>query len=231
METEGSEVSQLEITFNRASKHFASLVSSLDSDALLHFYARYKQATEGDCNVSKPSFFNMSARRKWDAWNKLSGISKSVAMEEYISGVRERDPDWNESTDVGWARVSRMPIPTDNEAADVSPFLSAVRAGNLAALEEMQLDHYVKEVFDEGMTGLHWASDHGMEEVAELLLRRGANVNAQDGSGQTALHYAASCGHNHLLHLLLLHKADTTITDQEGLTPKQVAEEDMQHLL
>ena len=54
-----------------------------------------------------------------------------------------------------------------------------------------------------GWTALHNAADKGYENVAALLLRHGANVNATTSSGMSALHWAARNGHVGLVKLLL----------------------------
>ena len=55
--------------FNLAASHLQTIIGSLSGDSkedvLLYLYARYKQATIGPCNVTKPSFFNPAARKKW----------------------------------------------------------------------------------------------------------------------------------------------------------------------
>lgn len=48
------------------------------------FYKFYKQATIGDCNTPKPSFFNLRDTVKWNAWNSISGMSKEDAQLNYI---------------------------------------------------------------------------------------------------------------------------------------------------
>ncbi|KAA0203938.1 hypothetical protein HAZT_HAZT009291 [Hyalella azteca] len=216
--------SPVENIFNAAAKHFPSLISTLPKERLLFFYARYKQATEGDCNVAKPGFLDQSGRRKWEAWKSLQGTSKAKAMEEYICGVKELDPDWREdaTNTSGWARVSRMPAPED---ATITKFVEAVQENQLDVLKQLDLATEVQKRFDEGMTGLHWAADRGHRDVAELLLDRGADVNAQDEGGQTPLHYAASCGYEALVCLLLSRGADSTIRDVDQLTPRQVADD------
>jgi hypothetical protein len=52
-------------------------------------------------------------------------------------------------------------------------------------------------------TALHWAAEHGCEEVARLLLERGAKTDKQDRYGETPLHYAAEGGHLGLVKLLV----------------------------
>ena len=54
------------------------------NETKLEFYAFYKQATEGDATGSRPSFTDMVARAKWDAWNAHKGKSADQAMQAYI---------------------------------------------------------------------------------------------------------------------------------------------------
>eukprot|EP00796_Vickermania_ingenoplastis_P011188 gene11188-7765_t len=55
----------------------------LENDIKLHFYALFKQATEGDVKGSQPWAVQIEARSKWDAWNKLKGKSAEDAKKEY----------------------------------------------------------------------------------------------------------------------------------------------------
>uniref|UniRef100_A0A2P2I7B0 Acyl-CoA-binding domain-containing protein 6 n=1 Tax=Hirondellea gigas TaxID=1518452 RepID=A0A2P2I7B0_9CRUS len=232
----------LEQTFNQASKHFTGLVSSLSSEDLLFCYARYKQATEGDCNIGRPSLFNLTGRRKWDAWNALRGLDKNEAMLEYVRAVKERDPSWcpensentiDIETTTSWVRVSKLapPPPEDDTLTADGEFLDAVRGGSLDALQQLDLAFHNTQRFDNDMTGLHWAADRGQCEVVKLLLVHGADINAQDDVGQTALHYAASCGYANVITLLLHSGADATVTDEDDLTAKQVAADEVVRML
>ena len=56
---EGKELLRL---FNDAAKYFESIAHKLPPEVLLKFYARYKQAREGPCNIEKPGFFNFQAK-------------------------------------------------------------------------------------------------------------------------------------------------------------------------
>jgi acyl-CoA-binding protein len=60
------------------------------NDNLLKLYSLYKQATEGDINIEKPTnMFDMVGNAKYNAWEKLKGIGKEEAMKNYINLVKE----------------------------------------------------------------------------------------------------------------------------------------------
>jgi ankyrin repeat protein len=69
-----------------------------------------------------------------------------------------------------------------------------------------------------GETPLHWAALEGHNDLVELLLAHGADVNAKDNGNYTALHEAALAGHNDLVELLLAHGADVNTKDKDGFT-------------
>ncbi|SFL88455.1 acyl-CoA-binding protein [Marinobacter zhejiangensis] len=50
----------------------------------LEFYALYKQATEGDVNGKRPGMMDFVGRAKYDAWEKVKGMSADDAMQKYI---------------------------------------------------------------------------------------------------------------------------------------------------
>jgi len=58
-------------------------------------------------------------------------------------------------------------------------------------------------VFEPGQSPLSWAAAHGRENIVNLFLRRGADVEARSGSGRTPLSYAARNGHGDIVRLLL----------------------------
>ncbi len=56
-------------------------------------------------------------------------------------------------------------------------------------------------------------------EVAEYLLERGADVNAQDKGGLIPLHNASSYGHLDIAALLIKYNTTVNATDKWGFTP------------
>ena len=74
-------------TFGRIRSAAASklLAERPDNPTLLKIYGLFKQATEGDNTAKKPSFSDIVARAKWDAWTSRKGLSGDEAKEQYIA--------------------------------------------------------------------------------------------------------------------------------------------------
>ena len=79
----------INVIFNQAANDAPKLVGKADDDTLLLLYSFYKQATVGDNNTEKPSFFNFKASKKREAWASLKGMSKLLAQGQYIKHVKD----------------------------------------------------------------------------------------------------------------------------------------------
>ncbi|CAH9069226.1 unnamed protein product [Cuscuta europaea] len=60
----------------------------------MQLYGLHKVATEGPCCTPQPMAFKLSARAKWNAWQKLGDISQDEAMEQYIALLSRSITDW-----------------------------------------------------------------------------------------------------------------------------------------
>jgi diazepam-binding inhibitor (GABA receptor modulating acyl-CoA-binding protein) len=77
----------LQKRFDKSAKMVKQLKTKPSDNELLILYALYKQS-EKDCNLPRPSgILELKEKAKWDAWNKLKGMSKKDAMTKYCEIV------------------------------------------------------------------------------------------------------------------------------------------------
>ncbi|XP_071423941.1 ankyrin repeat domain-containing protein 27 isoform X1 [Pithys albifrons albifrons] len=76
---------------------------------------------------------------------------------------------------------------------------------------------------DRGYTPLHIAALWGQTSLVDLLVAKGAIVNATDYHGSTPLHLACQKGYQNVTLLLLHYKASTDVQDNNGNTPLHLA--------
>ncbi|XP_058078095.1 acyl-CoA-binding domain-containing protein 1-like isoform X2 [Magnolia sinica] len=112
---EGVESTDLDATFSAAIAFVAAaaadrLSQKVSNEVQLQLYGLYKIATEGPCSVQQPSAIKISARAKWNAWQRLGVMSPEEAMQKYIMIVSELYPSW----------ASGCTIKTDGEADEHS---------------------------------------------------------------------------------------------------------------
>ena len=77
-----------------------------------------------------------------------------------------------------------------------------------------------------GKTPLHLAALNDHKEIAELLIAKGADVNAKQAvEGETPLHLATWDGYKEIAELLINNGADVNAKDEDGRTPLDWAKE------
>ncbi|KAI3750982.1 hypothetical protein L2E82_21951 [Cichorium intybus] len=244
---EGVESTELDEAFSAATAFVAATAADRSSqkvstDLQLQLYGLYKIATEGPCTTPQPSALKMTARAKWNAWQKLGAMPPEEAMVKYLDIITELYPTWVSGS------TSKRKDGNDNERSskDTRPMgpvfssliheeesdelkLDAIHAfaregdtKNLLKCVEGGVPVDIKD--SEGRTPLHWAVDRGHIEAAELLLSRNADVNLKDNEGQTALHYAAVCERESIAELLVKRNAAKDVKDDDGNYPSDLCE-------
>ncbi|KAD4584204.1 hypothetical protein R6Q59_036951 [Mikania micrantha] len=239
---EGVESTELDEAFSAATAFVAATAADrssqkVSSDLQLQLYGLYKIATEGPCSVPQPSAIKMTARAKWNAWQKLGAMPPEEAMQKYIEIITELYPTWADGS-TSKKRGENANERSSNDTRPMGPVFSSfiheeesnelkldaihafAREGdteNLIKCVESGIPVDIKD--SEGRTALHWAVDRGHLETAELLLNRNADVNLKDNDGQTPLHYAAVCERESIAELLVKKNAATDIKDDDGNYP------------
>ncbi|XP_046385397.1 poly [ADP-ribose] polymerase tankyrase [Ischnura elegans] len=113
----------------------------------------------------------------------------------------------------------------DQDVADLlrgnAALLDAAKKGNLARVQRLVTADNIncRDAQGRNSTPLHLAAGYNNLEVAEFLLERGADVNAQDKGGLIPLHNASSYGHLDIAALLIKFSTVVNATDKWGFTP------------
>ena len=81
-------MTEINSRFEQASIAAKSLPERPDNDTLLQLYALYKQGSAGDVSGAKPGFFDFVATAKYEAWEKIKGLSPDDAKNQYIDLVQ-----------------------------------------------------------------------------------------------------------------------------------------------
>ena len=82
-------MSDLQTLFTQAQADVKTLAERPDNQTLLQLYALFKQATEGDVQGERPGMMDFINRAKYDAWDKIKGMSVEDAMQGYVDVVRK----------------------------------------------------------------------------------------------------------------------------------------------
>src|SRR6266702_3664363 len=101
-----------------------------------------------------------------------------------------------------------------------SPLVAALRNRHIQVAELLHQHGAVLDIIGyQGRTLLHAASMDGLTDVAQWLLKIGADANAQRDDHTTPLHLAAAKGHLELVRTLLGHSVDANAADRANRTP------------
>uniref|UniRef100_A0A6N2LKK1 ACB domain-containing protein n=1 Tax=Salix viminalis TaxID=40686 RepID=A0A6N2LKK1_SALVM len=246
---EGVESTELDEMFSAATVFVAAAAADrvslkVSSDLQLQLYGYYKIATEGPCTSPPPSALKMTARAKWQAWQKLGAMPPEDAMQKYIDIITELYPTWdsgsamNKGRDgVGSSKDGKGPMGpvlstfvyeeesgTELKMDAIHAFAREGEVNNLIKCIDGGVSVNLKD--SEGRTPLHWAVDRGHLNIAEVLVGKNADVNAKDKDGQTPLHYAAVCEREAIAEYLVKQNADTDARDNDDQSAHDLCESD-----
>ncbi|KAM7447147.1 acyl-CoA binding domain-containing protein 6 [Porites harrisoni] len=230
----------------QAATEFVRTMKNLSDEKRLTFYALFKQTKEGPCHTSRPGFWDVVGRAKWDSWKKLGDMPQQQAVELYIQELFETDPEWEAKyavTDDLTVKEDEKPVQKQTMGLAVSTLRGQdggndeiisdanktvfdwCKEGNVKKLDLLLTrGEDINAQDDQGMTLLHWACDRGHKDVVRYLIKNKARINTQDLDGQTPLHYAATCDFLTIVEELLQSRADCSIADNDGCLPVDVAE-------
>jgi ankyrin repeat protein len=113
--------------------------------------------------------------------------------------------------------------PNTSGDSGVTPLANATGDNKIEAVE-LLLELGADVNYSEGHgTALHTACAYEYPQVAEILIKHGADVNAVGDEGWTPLFHAAEAWNAEMIQLLLSHGARRDARDHEGRTASDVA--------
>lgn len=125
------------------------------------------------------------------------------------------------------ARAGASAVRLDGDPEELTALHWAAVGGHVEAVEYLlsqDVGADPRAARNNHFTPLHSAAMEGHAGVCEMLLRAGAEVDAQtDPQGYAPLHSAAFAGHLDAIRVLLAHGADRTLTNYRGERPADTA--------
>lgn len=117
------------------------------------------------------------------------------------------------------------PAPSEDSLTNI---WVAVKTGNREALKTHLTNRVDLNTQDpqSGLTPLSWTVFAGAVEIAEQLIKAGADVNRKNRDGGTPLHEAAFMGQDRIARILLQNAADVEARNDDGQTPLNLAQTD-----
>ncbi|KAH9064125.1 ankyrin [Lactarius vividus] len=197
----------------------ASSLTRVSNSVKLELYGLFKMLTVASSpNTSRPSFFDIAVRAKWDAW--------ALAAETFEERPSEAEHRYLEiARSLGWKEGSSAAV--DDEAEEGQEDRGGGSGGSGMGISVSVMS---PPTLDDS-PGLH---EHAMRDdvaaVSALLSsKEGVDINVRDEYGYTALHLAADRGNVAVVELLLEQGADKTLKDTDGYTATDLATIAEQH--
>ncbi|XP_064611198.1 protein phosphatase 1 regulatory subunit 16A-like isoform X2 [Liolophura sinensis] len=129
------------------------------------------------------------------------------------------------------AGLAVSPQPKSSRSVEFVSHVVLLEAASRNDLEEVKMllqQNVSPDVTNEdGLTALHQCCIDNSEEMLQVLLQYGANVNARDTELWTPLHAAATCGHINLCKYLIDAGAELLAVNADGNMPYDICEDEV----
>lgn len=94
---------------------------------MLRFYSFYKQAIQGPCTQTKPAFWDVVGRAKYDSYNALGNMPTERAMELYVEELNKI-------------------IETMSYTENVAEFMESISDSNGIDVDDLEAVHDLKAI-------------------------------------------------------------------------------------
>jgi ankyrin repeat protein len=157
----------------------------------------------------------------WTTHYSLSqGVGEENTFQDALALYNTEGEAFKLWFNVFWAKTRQY-----DRANDMTPIRLAAMSNH-----DKVLDHFLDKIGmnlhakdEAGRTALYWASELGHDKILQMLVDRGADINAQGGYYGSALQAASAQGHDKIVQMLLDRGADVNAQDGEYDNALQVA--------
>ncbi|EIM92585.1 ankyrin [Stereum hirsutum FP-91666 SS1] len=204
-------------TFHEAASYLskASSLSQTSNALKLELYGLFKVLTISPTPIgSRPSFFDMTARAKWDAWAQMA--------KDYEGRVEGAETRYLEiARGLGWKEGAPLLSSESSAGEDADGRGGGTGMGmgvSVSVLSAPALEA------DEAGTLHGLVVENDLDALSALIEANPTiDLNAKDEYGYTPLHLACDRGNVAIAHLLLQHGVDQSIQDPDEFTAKELA--------
>jgi ankyrin repeat protein len=205
--------------------HLAAKHGYKDAIGLLLAREEAKQTITITDNEDNSPLFLAAHEGKVEAVESLIGLYKIKKAWKDLDGTVL--PISHIAAVEGWSNVlksldnSNRDLNSMTPSSNLTPLYLATKAGQKDVVKYLLSSSKIKidQVVADGNNALHVAIKYNLLEIAELLLRAGADVNFKGHNGQTALHYAVKAQNMEATKLLLDYNPTLTIDNNDNYSP------------
>ncbi|CAG08187.1 unnamed protein product, partial [Tetraodon nigroviridis] len=198
-------------------------------DSLQHPWIKPKDTQQAlsrkESAVNMEKFKKFAARRKWKQSVRLislcNRLSRSFLSRSNISVARSDDTLQSITAD-----LCAVLLQDEEDSFVMKAIIHAINDDNVPGLTHLlgSLNSYdVNQPNKHGIPPLLIAAGCGNIQIIEVLMRKGAEIQAGDKSGANAIYYAARHGHVDTLKFLHEKNCPLDIQDKSGETALHVA--------
>jgi ankyrin repeat protein len=187
----------------------AALIAALGSCGLLLPATRAERPAAG--RVAPEGIYRAAAA------GDIAALKAALSEDPGLLDARDKG-GWTAASHAAWARQKPAYDYLVARGAATTVYSEAALGPLPALVERLEASPAVVGSRDpvQKATPLHWAVRTGNLLACELLLGRGAEVDAPDGTGRTPLHYAAGAGDAQTAEFLLQAGAHPAAADIKG---------------
>jgi len=186
---------------------------------------KIKQSSGKKVSIEQVQRYMELAERFYDTYSlprkPIRDIIESGDLEK-LKPLVENHPTLLEAYDEEALPLLHLAAQTDQ--IEIAEFLIEKGADVNAEYKGVQIKEWQKDKGERqyrlwgGYTPLHFATANNYKDIVELLIAKGANVNAKDDDGGTPLHRAVQEDHKDVAEFLIARGADMSARDENGQT-------------